>query len=339
MQADVGDLSKFLKLQPGVNLQGLEPGVQKRLAGMASEYFNATGQKIQINTAYRDSKEQAELFKKYGSPRAAPPGRSKHEVGLAFDMNSADANKAVGLGLFDKFGFARPVSAEAWHVEAKEARGGSPDNPAAPGKTVKVAGAGGKETSPDTGKPSAAKGGILKGPTSGFDVEAHGIEAVVPLPDGKKIPVTFSNLGSNVLEQLSKNSGFDQESYLKDISKSVSGGGIGGGSASLSMPTMPDFKTSIDSATSGISGLEAQAKERMELEKKSVVTNTSTSSESTEVETTPSSGQESAVTLLSSLNTKMEQLIAINGQLANINSDQLRVQKGFSFGDMFKSPV
>jgi hypothetical protein len=50
-------------------------------------------------------------------------------------------------------------------------------------------------------------------------------------------------------------------------------------------------------------------------------------------------GQESAVSLLSSLNTKMEQLIAINGQLANINSDQLRVQKGFSFGDMFKSPV
>ena len=66
MQADVGDLSKYLKLQPGVNLQGLEPGVQKRLAGMASEYFNSTGQKIQINTAYRDSKEQAELFKKYG---------------------------------------------------------------------------------------------------------------------------------------------------------------------------------------------------------------------------------------------------------------------------------
>jgi uncharacterized membrane protein YgcG len=194
MQADVGDLSKYLKLQPGVNLQGLEPGVQKRLAGMASEYFNTTGQKIQVNTAYRDSKEQAELFKKYGSPRAAPPGRSKHEVGLAFDINSADANKAVGLGLFEKFGFARPISAEAWHIEAKEARGGSPDNPAAPGKSVKVAGAGGKETSPDTGKPSAKNGGIVKGPTSGFDAELHGAEAVVPLPDGKKIPVTFSNL-------------------------------------------------------------------------------------------------------------------------------------------------
>jgi hypothetical protein len=335
MQADVGDLSKFLKLQPGVNLQGLEPGVQKRLAGLASEYFNATGQKIQLNTAYRDSKEQAELFKKYGSPRAAPPGRSKHEVGLAFDMNSADANKAVGLGLFDKFGFARPVSAEAWHIEAKEARGGSPDNPAAPGKEVMVAGAGGKATSPDSGKPSAKKGGVLKGPTSGFDVEAHGIEAMVPLPDGKKIPVTFSNLGSNILGQLAKNSEFDQESYLKDISKSVSAGGVSK-DATSAMSNMPDFKTAMGSATSGIAGLEAQAKDK----KQSEQTTQTTSTESTDTQTsTASAGQESTVSLLSSLNTKMEQLIAINGQLANINSDQLRVQKAFSFGDMFKSPV
>ena len=288
MQADVGDLSKYLKLQPGVNLQGLEPGVQKRLAGMASEYFNATGQKIQINTAYRDSKEQAELFKKYGSPRAAPPGRSKHEVGLAFDMNSADANKAVGLGLFDKFGFARPVSAEAWHVEAREARGGSPDNPAAPGKGVMVAGAGGKATSPDSGKPSAKNGGVIKGPMSGYGANLHGTEAVVPLPDGKRIPVTVNG--------------------------------------------MNDFKSVVSSAQGGLSDLATSAKAAAQPMTETAATSTPSSADS-------GSGQESAVSLLSSLNTKMEQLIAINGQLANINSDQLRVQKGFSFGDMFKSPV
>jgi chemotaxis protein histidine kinase CheA len=314
MQADVGDLSKYLKLQPGVNLQGLEPGVQKRLAGMASEYFNTTGQKIQVNTAYRDSKEQAELFKKYGSPRAAPPGRSKHEVGLAFDINSADANKAVGLGLFEKFGFARPVKAEAWHIEAKEARGGSPDNPAAPGKSVKVAGAGGKETSPDTGKPSAKNGGIVKGPMSGFDAELHGAEAVVPLPDGKKIPVTFSNLGKDVLDQLSQQAGFDPASYLNDIQNSVSAGG-------KSSVSMPDFKSVANSAGSSSSPTQES---------------TDTSPSSTEQS---SLGQEDSVSLLSSLNNKMDQLISINSQLANINSDQLRVQKGFSFGDMFKSPV
>lgn len=329
MQADVGDLSKYLKLQPGVNLQGLEPGVQKRLAGMASEYFNTTGQKMQVNTAYRDSKEQAELFKKYGSPRAAPPGRSKHEVGLAFDINSPDANKAVGLGLFEKFGFARPVSAEAWHIEAKEARGGSPDNPAAPGKTVKVAGAGGKETSPDTGKPSAKNGGIVKGPTSGFDAELHGAEAVVPLPDGKKIPVTFSNLGKNVLDQLSQQAGFDPASYLNDIQNSVSAGG-------KSSVQMPDYKSVMDNATSGVSGLEANAKQKTDLQMSKQEATSATEAGDTGKS---SLGQDDSVSLLSSLNNKMDQLISINGQLANINSDQLRVQKGFSFGDMFKSPV
>jgi hypothetical protein len=228
-------------------------------------------------------------------------------------MNSADANKAVGLGLFEKFGFARPVSAEAWHIEAKEARGGSPDNPAAPGKGVMVAGAGGKATSPDSGKPSAKNGGIVKGPTSGFDAELHGAEAVVPLPDGKKIPVTFSNLGKNVLDQLSQQSGFDPASYLNDIQNSVSAGG-------KSSVSMPDFK----SVTSGAYGGGAEQ--------------ASTGTAPSSVEQS-SLGQEDSVSLLSSLNNKMDQLISINGQLANINSDQLRVQKGFSFGDMFKSPV
>ena len=376
MQADVGDLSKYLKLQPGVNLQGLEPGVQKRLAGMASEYFNTTGQKIQVNTAYRDSKEQAELFKKYGSPRAAPPGRSKHEVGLAFDINSADANKAVGLGLFEKFGFARPVSAEAWHIEAKEARGGSPDNPAAPGKGVMVAGAGGKATSPDTGKPSAKDGGIVKGPMSGFDAELHGTEAVVPLPGGKNIPVTFSNmpkapdLGTSMKVAYNQlraqldsvdflRSGDPKKTFadtspeliektemmrqkLSDMAAALQGQGIDAaaeynapepGESSMSSATSLLKRLEMADATSSVSGPEANAANKG---------GSRGYDNSNDVETQTgkqSLGQDDSVSQLSSLNSKLEQLISINHQLANINNDQLRVQKGFSFGDMFKSPV
>ena len=376
MQADVGDLSKYLKLQPGVNLQGLEPGVQKRLAGMASEYFNTTGQKMQVNTAYRDSKEQAELFKKYGSPRAAPPGRSKHEVGLAFDINSADANKAVGLGLFEKFGFARPVSAEAWHIEAKEARGGSPDNPAAPGKTVKVAGAGGKETSPDTGKPSAKDGGIVKGPMSGFDAELHGTEAVVPLPGGKNIPVTFSNmpkapdLGTSMkvaYNQLraqldsvdflrsgdSKNTFADtspeliektemMRQKLSDMAAALQGQGIDA-AAEYNAPES-GMESSASSVTSLLKRLEmtdatTSVSDANAANKDSGRGYDSSNSAEMEAVGKQSLGQDDSVSQLSSLNSKLEQLISINSQLANINSDQLRVQKGFSFGDMFKSPV
>jgi len=92
----------------------------------------------------------------------------------------------------------------------------------------------------------------------------------------------------------------------------------------------------MDSATSGISSLESQAKDR----KLSEQTTQTLSNESTDTQTSnTSTSQEDSVSLLSSLNNKMDQLISINGQLANINSDQLRVQKGFNFGDMFKSPV
>jgi uncharacterized protein YcbK (DUF882 family) len=147
------DITKYVNLKDsGIDLASMDPAVKKRLAAVAYEYFNNTGKKIQINSAFRDPKEQAELFAKYGSPRAARPGKSKHEVGLAFDMNSADANQATSLGLFDKYGFQRPIASEPWHVEAKEARNSSPDNPSSPGQAVLVSN-GGKPTIPSDGVP------------------------------------------------------------------------------------------------------------------------------------------------------------------------------------------
>jgi hypothetical protein len=147
------DITKYVTLKDSsIDLASLDSAVKKRLAAVAYEYFNNTGKKIQINSAFRDPKEQAELFAKYGSPRAARPGKSKHEVGLAFDMNSADANQATGMGLFDKYGFQRPISAEPWHVEAKEARNSVPDNPTSPGQAVLVSNAG-KPTIPSDGVP------------------------------------------------------------------------------------------------------------------------------------------------------------------------------------------
>ena len=137
------DLEQYVvKKDSSVDLAGLDPNLKKRLAGMAKEYYDKTGKKIQINSAYRDPKEQAELFKKVGAPKAAPPGKSKHEFGIAFDMNSGDAAAAIQLGLFQKYGFTRPIPAETWHVEPVENRGGSfPDNPVRPGAPIIVASA------------------------------------------------------------------------------------------------------------------------------------------------------------------------------------------------------
>jgi len=40
-----------------------------------------------------------------------------------------------------------------------------------------------------------AEGGIASGPVSGFATTLHGTEAVVPLPDGKTIPVETKQVG------------------------------------------------------------------------------------------------------------------------------------------------
>lgn len=140
MNADLGQF--VVKKDSGVDLEGLDPNLKKRLAGMAKEYYEKTGKKIQINSAFRDPKEQAELYRTIGPPKAAPPGRSRHEKGTAFDMNSGDASTAIQLGLFDKYGFTRPVKGETWHVEPVENRGGVfADNPVSPGAPVVVASA------------------------------------------------------------------------------------------------------------------------------------------------------------------------------------------------------
>ena len=46
-------------------------------------------------------------------------------------------------------------------------------------------------------KMSFAKGGIASGPKTGYSAMLHGTEAVVPLPDGKSIPVEVKNSESN----------------------------------------------------------------------------------------------------------------------------------------------
>ena len=45
--------------------------------------------------------------------------------------------------------------------------------------------------------PSAATGGVIAGPTSGYEATLHGTEAVVPLPDGRTIPVQTKGGGNS----------------------------------------------------------------------------------------------------------------------------------------------
>jgi hypothetical protein len=60
------------------------------------------------------------------------------------------------------------------------------------------------ESQSDIGfNPAFADGGVAKGPVSGFSATLHGTEAVVPLPDGKSIPVNLdtSSLNATINQQ------------------------------------------------------------------------------------------------------------------------------------------
>ena len=351
----IGELGQFVKTPSGADLNGLEGGTKKRLAALAQEYFNATGEKIQINTAFRSYEDQMALFKKYGSPRAARPGKSKHEVGLAFDMQSAHANKAIQMGLFSKYGFHRPVAGETWHIEPVEARGGVPDNPVAPGQEVMVASAG-KPVTPDSGKPQAEKGGILSGPKSGFDATLHGTEAVVPLPDGKKIPVEISGLstenlvstigeltaklefltGGNLLD-VSQNF---SESFMVEITKmadkialmsqEATKRGVDVGSALAIKPSQTLDELSKNMLASG--GITSGASIAGEAGPEAVVP--LPDGKTIPVHIVGGGDQNALVDLLTALNTKMDQLVFLNSMLADIGNNQLKVQKNIGHPDL-----
>lgn len=107
---------QFLNLGKGVNVDRMHPGTLKLLLGMAEEYGKATGKSIQVNDGFRSYEKQAALHRQYPD-KAAPPGRSLHEFGIAVDINSADADALEKLGLMKKYGFTRPVGGEPWHME------------------------------------------------------------------------------------------------------------------------------------------------------------------------------------------------------------------------------
>jgi len=130
----------------------LNPTVMTSFTQMAQAYHDSTGKKLQVNSAFRSIAEQAQV-NSGGNPRAAP-GKSLHNVGKAVDINSSQVSELQSAGLLGKFGFS-PLNGDPPHIQM----------------------------------PSAAEGGILSGPRTGFEAMLHGTEAVIPLPDGKTIPI------------------------------------------------------------------------------------------------------------------------------------------------------
>jgi hypothetical protein len=158
----------------GKPLSGISPALAQAMQLAATEYNQITGKNVEVTSARRDRAKQAELYQAYKEGRsrfpASPPGSSKHELGLAVDIAEATAEEMDRMGLLHKYGLSRPVRNDPVHIEA-----------------------------------SAELGGILSGPKSGYQAMLHGTEAVVPLPNGRNIPVEVRNQDSGMMSaQLDK---------------------------------------------------------------------------------------------------------------------------------------
>lgn len=107
---------QYVKVQPDVNLSGLNPTLFQQFKAMAQEYGEITGKSILVTSGYRSREVQEALYRQNPS-KAAKPGKSLHEFGLALDVNSSDLDALDKMGLMRKYGFTRPVGGEPWHTE------------------------------------------------------------------------------------------------------------------------------------------------------------------------------------------------------------------------------
>lgn len=119
---DVAAGQKAVRIGSGVDMGNLNPGLTQNFYSMVGEYNRITGRSVQVNSAARTKAQQAQL--RASNPgKAAPPGYSMHEYGLALDINSREANEMEQMGLLQKYGFVRPVGGEPWHLEPAAIQG------------------------------------------------------------------------------------------------------------------------------------------------------------------------------------------------------------------------
>jgi hypothetical protein len=160
----------------------LQPQVREAFAKMARDYNQLTGDKLQINSAFRSPEEQAGVDS--GTNPKAAPGKSKHNIGMAVDIQSSQVRELGGLGLLQQYGF-KTLANDPPHIFMRD-------------------------------------GGIAKGPDSGYPATLHGTEAVIPLKNGAvpvSLDLTNSRMFKNMQSQKTPNleNVSDKTSKISDI--------------------------------------------------------------------------------------------------------------------------
>ena len=101
-----------------------------RLGRSIEQLIEGAGGAVWLESGYRSHERQAALWAeallKHGSPEAAddwvaPPGHSKHEVGLAVDLGG-DVEMAARMARDLELPLHRPLENEPWHFELEGSR-------------------------------------------------------------------------------------------------------------------------------------------------------------------------------------------------------------------------
>lgn len=123
---------KNVVVSQGVDMSGLTSACREAFYTMIGELFSTKAPKNKpvVTSAFRSPEKQKALWhaelKKQGGDEAkarkwvAPPGKSKHEKGLALDVDykgGATIKLLESNGLLAKYNFTRPLSNEPWHIE------------------------------------------------------------------------------------------------------------------------------------------------------------------------------------------------------------------------------
>lgn len=117
-------------VQGGVNMSGLVAACREAFYTMIGELFatQKPKHKAVVSSAFRTHQRQKELFaaavQKYGTEAKARkwvayPGNSRHEKGLALDVDRDTVGLLEKSGILRKHNFTRPLSHEPWHIEYK----------------------------------------------------------------------------------------------------------------------------------------------------------------------------------------------------------------------------
>lgn len=152
----------------------LHPTIRESFVQMAKQYFETTGNKLQVNSAFRSAEEQGKV--NAGPNPKAAPGMSLHQQGRAVDINSDQRSALERMGLLGQYGF-NPLPDDPPHI-------------------------------------FMAKGGIVGARAGGTEIiagEAGQDEAVIPL-EGGAVPVSLNMKPSAVTDDITRSfeAGFSQ---------------------------------------------------------------------------------------------------------------------------------